>query len=470
MLGNCSSILAQVSIMPQAPDTLTVPKVITNTQPLSEIDIPVSISLKSIYSFANRYVDTLYTSPNYPKDWVQEECDVRYQYRFIRGPLQFRASQNILLARFTGSYGVRGATRICSRVGNSPWTPSCSCGFGSEAPRKIDAGFAMAFSLLPDYRLSLNAKLTDPVALDKCEVCFFGKDITKMVAAQLKSEMELSMKEMQQQLNTFSLKTYMQTVWDSLQTPYAIPGLGFLNLQPEALRISQAALRNDSMYFSLGITARPELKNTAAFVKRPLPDLKDFSQRGGFSLYVAQLLPYDSLNVIANDMAAGNEFTVGKGLLKKTVRIDSVRLLGGGELLYIQVYLSKGIKGVVYLQGKPIWDPIAHVMEVKDIDFDIRSRQILVKSASWLLDGTIEKKLKEFTRFDVKEKADVLREELTTSMNRELMPGINSNGIVEQMMIDKILSQPDGIFISGNVRGKLWISIDAGTLMHKYFQ
>lgn len=468
VIGNYTILFAQVSVMPQAPDTLTVPKIITNTQPLSEIDIPVMIALKPIYAFANKYVDTLYTSPNYPKDWVQEECDIRYQYRFIRGPIQFMASQNTLLGRFTGSYGVRGATRICSRVGNSPWSPSCSCGFGSEVPRRIDAGFAMSFTLQPDYRLALNTKLTDPVPLDRCEVCFFGKDITKMVATQLKAEMELSMQEMQQQLNTFSLKSYMQTVWDSLQTPYAIPGLGFLSLQPEALRVSQAVLRNDSMYVSLGITTKPELKQNATFVKKPLPNLKDFSQRGGFSLYVAQMLPYDSLNVIANQMAAGNEFTVGKGILKKTVRIDSLRLLGGGEKIFIQAFLSKGIKGVVYLQGKPVWDAVNHVLEIKDLDFDIKSKQILVKSASWLMDGTIEKKLKEYTRFDVKEKADLLKKELTTSMNRELMPGIKSQGAVEQMVIDKVVSQPTGIFISGNVRGRLWVSIDAGNLISQY--
>jgi hypothetical protein len=463
-------ILFSQTVTAPIPDTIKTPISVTNPLPLSEIDIPVIIDLKPIYAFANRTLDTLYTSPNYPRDWVQEACDVRYQYRFVRGPIQFRATQNTLLARFTGFYGVRGSTRICSRIGNSPWTPSCSCGFGTEAPRKIDAGFALQFKLQPDYRIHLDAKLTDPVALDKCEVCFFGKDITKMVATQLKDEMAVSLKEMQVQLNAYSLKTYIQTVWDSLQTPYAISGLGFLNMQPQSLRISQAVLRNDSMSFSLGISARPELKNSSSFTKKPLPNLSDFSQRGGFSLFVAQLLSYDSLNAIANAMAAGNEFTVGKGILKKTIRIDSLRLLGGGEKIFIQVYLSKGIKGIVYLEGKPIWDPVQHVMEIKDMTFEIRSRQILVKSAAWLLDGTIEKKMKEYTRFDVKEKADLLRSELTTSMNRELMPGIKSKGAIEQMFVEKLIAQPDGVFVGGNIRGRLWVTIDAGTLINKCYK
>lgn len=464
-----TSLFSQTVTAP-VPDTLKTPITVANPLPLSEIDIPVMLDLKPIYEFANRTVDTLYTSPNYPKDWIEEGCDLRYQYRFVRGPLQFRATQNTLFARFRGSYGVRGATRICSQIGNSPWTPSCSCGFGTEAPRKIDAGFSMQFKLLPDYRINLDAKLTDPVPLDKCSVCFFGKDITNMVSTQLKAEMAASVKEMQGQLNAYSIKSYLQTVWDSLQTPYAIPGLGFLSMQPQSLRISQAVLRNDSMSFSLGLSARPELKNSSVFTKKPLPNLADFSQRGGFSLFVAQLLPYDSLNAIANGMAAGNEFSVGKGLLKKTVRIDSMRLLGGGEKLFVQVYLSKGIKGVVYLEGKPVWDPVQHVMEIKEMSFDIKSQQILVKSAAWLLDGTIEKKMKEYTRFDVKEKADSLKSQLAISMNRELMPGIKSHGTIEQMVVEKLIAQPDGVFVGGNVRGKLWVTVDAGTLINKYYK
>lgn len=465
-----ANVFAQEVAAPAAPDTLKKALIVANPLPLSEIDIPVSMSLKPVYKWANDFVDTLYTSPNYPNEWVQEECDVRYQYRFVRGPLSMRASNNVLLAKFTGNYGVRGATRICSRIGNSVWSPSCTCGFGTEKPRRIDAGFAAQFKLLPDYKLAVTAKLTDPVALDKCEVCFFGKDVTKMVATQLKAEMQASISEMQKQLQAFTLRNYLQTVWDTLQAPYQIPGFGFLAMQPEALRISQAVLRNDSMFFSLGISARPELKTVITNIKKPLPNITDFSQRGGFSLYISQLLPYDSLNVIANDQAAGKEFSAGKGMFKKTVRIDSMRLIGGGEKVFIKVYLSRAIKGEVYLEGKPVWDPEARTLEIKDIDYEIKSKQVLVKSAAWLMDGTIEKRLKEYTRFDLGEKADTLRAELQAQMNREITAGISSIGEINELRVEKLLAQPEGIFIGGSLKGKLWLTIDAGAMIAAYMK
>ncbi len=461
---------AQEVLAPPTPDTLKKAEVVVNTEPLSEIDIPVRMNLKPIYNWANKFVDTLYTSPNYPEGWVNEECEIRYQYRFVRGPFLFRATQNTLLASFSGRYGVRGGTRICSSIGNSIWSPSCACGFGSEKPRRIDAGFAAQFKLLPDYRISVIAKLTDPAAIDKCEVCFFGKDISKMVATQLKAEMTASIAEMQKQLQAFTLRSSLQTVWDTLQTPYAIPGFGYLSMQPQALRISQAVLRNDSMFFSLGLSAKPELKSLPVTVKKPLPNISDFSQRGGFSLYIAQLLPYDSLNAVANAQAAGKEFSAGKGLLKKTVRIDSLRLLGGGEKIFIKVYVSKAIKGVIYMEGTPVWDAAKKVLEVNDIDFEVQTKQVLVKSAASLLDGTIAKKIKEYTRFDLGEKVTALRSQLQEQMNREITNGITSHGTIEKLEVDRLVAQPTGIFIGGSLKGELWLNVDAGAMIAAYMR
>ena len=50
--------------------------------PVSEINVPVQINLKPIFQLAESSVDTVFTSPNYPDDWVQEGCATRYKYSF----------------------------------------------------------------------------------------------------------------------------------------------------------------------------------------------------------------------------------------------------------------------------------------------------------------------------------------------------------------------------------------------------
>src|SRR4028119_617470 len=59
-----------------------------NGLPPSEIDIPIQIALQPFYALADKNVDTVFTSPNYPNDWVLSDCATRYKYRFRRSPLK----------------------------------------------------------------------------------------------------------------------------------------------------------------------------------------------------------------------------------------------------------------------------------------------------------------------------------------------------------------------------------------------
>ncbi|MES2649429.1 MAG: DUF4403 family protein [Bacteroidota bacterium] len=461
---------SQQDITPVAPDTLNKPVVVVNAQPLSDIDIPVRLGLKPIYEWAESFIDTLYTSPNYPNDWVMDGCDTRYQYRFIRGPFQFKAYNNLLYVSFSGYYGVRGSTRLCTGIGNSVWTPACSCGFGTEKPRRIDAGFTIQFQLKPDYSLGVVVNRVEPVAVDKCTVCFFGKDITKTVAATLRAELDSSVVAMQKQLQTFSLKPYLKMVWDTLQTPYRMTGFGFLNTQPQQLRISQARLLKDSLFISLGLTAKPELKQIATVNKLPLPNLADFTPRSGFKLFIAQQLPYDSLSQVANLQVAGQEFQAGKGLLKKTIRIDSIKLQGGTRKIIVKVYVSKAAKGVFYLEGIPKWDITKQELWLDSLDYHIDTRQFLVRTASALLDGTIMNKLKAYTRFNLQQKVNDLNKSLVTQMNRDIYPGVKSKGFLTRLNIDDLKASDTGIFIAAGAEGKLWMDIDAGILLANFLK
>src|SRR5688572_23390922 len=90
--------------------------------PLSEINIPIKIALKPLYAIAERNVDTVFTSPDYPKQWVQADCATRYKYHFRRSPLKLTASGTSFNLAFTGLYKIIGSTRAC--VGGtvlSPW-------------------------------------------------------------------------------------------------------------------------------------------------------------------------------------------------------------------------------------------------------------------------------------------------------------------------------------------------------------
>jgi len=90
--------------------------------PDSEINIPIQINLRPIYTLAEKQVATLFTSPGYPNGWVQQGCDTRYKYSFRRSPLQMKASGLSLNLGFTGYYRIIGSTRVCvAGAAITPW-------------------------------------------------------------------------------------------------------------------------------------------------------------------------------------------------------------------------------------------------------------------------------------------------------------------------------------------------------------
>lgn len=464
--------LAQdTSLQAARPDILQKRIVLTNTTPVSDIDIPVRIGLKPFYDWANKFIDTLYTSKNYPVDWVQNGCDTRYQYRFVRGPFQFKTYNNLLLMSFSGYYQVRGSTRFCSGTSSfSPWTPPCSCGSGTESPRRIDAGFVIKFKINPDYSIGLFVQRTDPVAVNKCEVCFFGKDITQVVAQQLKADLDTSVAQMQQKMKFFSLKPYIQMLWDTLQAGYKVPSLGVVNFRPQQIRIGQLLLQKDTLYCSFGLSARPALEDVAATGRLPLPALSDFSLRSGMKIFTQLHLPYDSLSRMTNAKMSGTEIQVGKGLFSKTIRMDSVKLLGGGSKMYVQVFLSKGIKGTVFLEGVPNYEVATQQLKMDSLSFYIESKQLLVRTAGWLMNGTIERKIKEACQFDLAARLKNIRNQLTIKMNQSLYAGIASKGYINRLGVDKIILNPGGIDIGASATGRMLMDIDGATLLKSYMK
>ena len=107
--------------------------------PNSTLLVPVTVNLQPLYRWAEKSVDSFYTSAGYPDGWQQEECEVRYKYTIRRGPLQIKAQGNQFELRFTGYFKIIGAVRAC--YDGKPitgWAPSCRCGFEEgEIPVQI---------------------------------------------------------------------------------------------------------------------------------------------------------------------------------------------------------------------------------------------------------------------------------------------------------------------------------------------
>ena len=456
-LASCSH-----KINPDRPD-LAVSNFRLDTLPESEINLPIQISLRPIVAMAEKQVDTLFTSQDYPNGWVQQGCDTRYKYTFRRGPLAMRSAGLALNMTFMGYYRIVGSTRVCvSGAAISPWTPPCRCGF-DEAERRVSVSFSNSVNISPDYKVKLVIKRNEPQPLDKCEVCFWGQDITKEVLNGLKEELDAAKAELDTNYGTVDLKPHFQQVWSQLCKVYNIYNMGWLQINPQRFRINSLYAKGDSLYVNLGLSARPAISFEKPEEKNlVIPNMANSNRKQGFSIFLDASLNYDSLSNILNKNIANQEFDFNKGPVKKKFIIKDCHLYGSGnEKLIIKVNFGGTDDGTFYLTGKPTYDREKHVLELKDIDFDIKSKDALLKTAEWLFTKKITTEITKYTRFDLSAYIDSAKLNVGQQLNQEWMKGIRSSGGIDDIRLIGIYPLQQALLIRSNCSGNLSVRVES---------
>ena len=428
--------------------------------PESEINIPVQVNLKPVYNMAEKTVDTVFTSPNWPNGWVQDECDTRYKYTFRRGPLQMKTAGTALLLGFTGYYRIIGSTRVClNGTALSPWTPACRCGY-NEGERRVNVSFQNSVSISPDLKAKLSIKRLEPQAIDKCSVCFWGQDVTADVINGLKEELDSAKVNMEKNFGLYDLRPKFQQVWDQLNKVYSLYSLGWLEINPSKIRINNLFAKNDSLFINLGLAAKPLIS-----FERPqehltvVPNITDFSSHTGFNIFLDAVLNYDSLSNIVSSQLKDKRFDLTSS---KYIVIKECMLYGmDNENLIIKVNFEGSEQGIFYLTGKPTYDVAAKIIELKDLDFDIKSKNSLLKTAAWLFNKRIVNELKKYSRFDLTAYINSAITSINQQLNKEWMAGIQSTGKMDEIKIVNFYPLREHLIVRSNCSGLLSVKVDS---------
>lgn len=437
----------------------------TDSLPVSEIDIPLRINLSPLYYIANKNVQTIYSSPGWPNDFEVDNCDTRYMYRFKRGPLSIATHGNTVDFSFTGSYIIAGAQRICTgsgsnRVPVTPWSPTCTCGL-NEGERRVKIGYKAVLSLKDNYHVAAMLQRLEPEPLDKCTMCFWQQDITPTVMNQLKIQLDEAGAEISDSLNRLDLRPQFQQLWDMLNTSVRLYDIGYLQVNPEKIRLSTLYARNDTLNISIGISARPLI----SLVKTPdyrtvVPDISDFHQRRGFSIFVDAVMNYDSLSRLLTRELYHKRIDMDR--IGKYIIIERCEIYGAGnEKLIIRVDFSGPDNGTMYLTGKPYFNKQKNQLEIKEIDYDIRTRAILIKTAKWLFNRRIINELNHYSTFNITAYADTLLSKVNMQLNRQWQRSVSSSGSVNSLQVMDIYPFTENLILRCNIQGELAIRVDA---------
>jgi hypothetical protein len=131
------------------------------------------------------------------------------------------------------------------------------------------------------------------------------------------------------------------------------------------------------------------------------------------------------------------------------------------EKLIIRVKFSGTDDGTIYLTGKPVYNKETNILELRDIDFDIKSKDALLKAAEWLFSRRIINEISKYTRFDLNEYINTAKQSVNQQLNHEWVKGVSSAGAINDIKLIGVYPLGQFLVIRSNCTGNLSVKVES---------
>jgi len=394
----------------------------------------------------------------------QQPCQgLRYAYTFTRTPFTITGSNNVVNLKFTGSYGFSASycAKCAALFGSGPQcvvpVVSAQCGWGDEPPRRMEIAYQSTISVLPDYHLRSKTILYPaPNPIDRCNV-FMGKiDVTDKLIQYITDPLNDLGKQVDARIAAYNIRPMVEQLWRNIATEIKLGDQGYLNINPQAVRLSSFSLNGSTLNFSVGLSAKPVATvNSQQLPPKPLPNLSAYVPANGFSVYLDLLENYDHLNRIVSQQVVGQRMEVAG----KVFIVDSAKVYGIGRQIAMKVDFSGSNTGTIYLVGTPTYNATTHELSFPDLSFDLHTKAWMLKTAKWMFNGIITDKIRQRATFNFTQFITDSKARLQSQLSHGLGNNISSQVTIQDMGIQAIYPTADKLIIRTLSTGQLKVNV-----------
>jgi len=263
---------------------------------------------------------------------------------------------------------------------------------------------------------------------------------------------------------TVDLKKYVLQMWEEVQKPILMNEENnvWLRITPKDILVSPFVSRGNRLILSMSFYSQLESITGAQPVitgnKAELPQFRNIArQPQQFNLNIAADVTFDKISEMAKKQLTGKSFTEGK----KTVIIDQLSLYSSAGRAVFVADVSGSLKGRVYFTGKLAYNLEKDALEVVEPEFDVKTRNSLVKSASWLLHGMILKKIMPYLSYPLTADLDSARAEANRMLeDYQIYDGVKLRGNLGYISVTDVNMVPGAVRIQVNLKGSVAIKIE----------
>lgn len=235
----------------------------------------------------------------------------------------------------------------------------------------------------------------------------------------------------------------------------------WLNITPQELYATDAQLQKENICFDLGLKCVMETRigqqPLSKFDKNKIALKTTTKIPNVVAANVVAVSTYDNASRLMTANFKGQEFGNGK----KNVTVQNVALWHKEGKLIIALDLLGSVNGTIYLSGVPQYNPESKEIFFDDLDYVIDTKSRIMKTASWLAQGYILKKMQESCRYSIQGNLEEGKQNLVKYMkNFSPMPGVFINGNLNGINFEKIQLTNQALLAFVKITGDVKVSVD----------
>jgi len=258
-------------------------------------------------------------------------------------------------------------------------------------------------------------------------------------------------------------KPYVLNVLETLGTPFKTSEQyeTWFKMNPIEVYVTDAQLQKSKIKMDLGLKCTmltmvgQEPKNVfdkESVTFKPVATVPDKT-----TATVAAISTYESASRIITKNFQGKEFASGS----RKITVQKVDLWSKDGKMIIALNMTGSINGSIYLSGIPNYNSVTKEIYFEQMDYVLNTKGLLTKTANWLLQGVILRKIQENCRYSIKENLDEGKKSLLPYLsNYSPMKGVFVNGTLNDFEFEKVELTNEAIIAFITTSGKLNIKID----------
>jgi hypothetical protein len=459
----CCLVLAcnTTSIMPPKPTNTVFAE---PAKPTSGISLPVVINLRAISQSLNaQYAERYYTDDSYENN----NADQLKITVFKREPLVIQAIENNILAdvpmRIEGSY------QFASKL----------LGMNVTHQQPFNFNVTVNLQTLPTFDKDWNLKLNSKANirwddLPNFSVIGVQVDFQKMFGKIIQGRIDKLTDQLDEEITrAVNLRKLVSDNWKQITQPFSLDKKtnSWLVIKPRNVFYTQLQGYDSLAKINLGLYSVIEVVSgykPTTDSSTILPILYQTNKIDDkVNLILNTEIKFEQINKLIQEQIAGKPIKLEAK--EYVIDILDAQVFAHGDKIMIGVQvsgklnkglISKKIKGIIYLEGTPIYNTNKQSITIKDIDLNVKTKDVLLKSASWLANSklfknSIESKLE----FSIANQLTQAKKLANEAVNKQYSKSVQLSGVVTEIAPTQVYITPNAIRVNIKATGKIGVEL-----------